>query len=132
MLATAIIAAGLALQPLASTSVIDRISARWPETDQYHGKKLTVANYTVVPGIFVQDSPSFNATGYNTFNDSFGLIDKSENRWKNLTRYITDLNKNADKDTTYKLVYIARHGEGYHNVVRISSPYHKHIADGKG
>lgn len=107
----------LAVQPLVSASVIDRVFPRWADVDQYHGKKLTVSNYTVVPGIFVQDSPTFNSTGYNTFNDSFGLIDKSDDRWSNLTKYIANLNKHADKYTTYKLIYIGRHGEGYHNVV---------------
>lgn len=27
------------------------------------------------------------------------------------------MNQNADEYTTYKLIYIARHGEGYHNLV---------------
>ena len=31
--------------------------------------------------------------------------------------YISQLNKNADEYTTYKVFYIARHGEGYHNQV---------------
>ena len=35
--------------------------------------------------------------------------------------YITDLNRNADESTTYKLIYIARHGEGYHNQARLST-----------
>lgn len=36
--------------------------------------------------------------------------------WLTGRRKITELNKKADKHTTYKVVYIARHGEGYHNV----------------
>lgn len=36
--------------------------------------------------------------------------------------YITELNKNADEYTTDKVVYIARHGEGYHNRASHSSP----------
>ena len=101
----------------------------WPDTDQYGGKKLAgITNYTVVPGIFIQDDPKFNSTGYNLLNDSFGLIDKSPQRWSNLTRwvrrvsgssvlvaartdrhsYITQLNKEADEYTTYKLIYIGQ------------------------
>lgn len=49
-------------------------------------------------------------------NESFGLIDRSPNRWSNLTSYINDLNNRADPLTAYKLFYLARHGEGYHNV----------------
>lgn len=37
-------------------------------------------------------------------------------------RYITQLNKDADEYTTYKVVYIARHGEGYHNQVSWAGP----------
>ena len=33
--------------------------------------------------------------------------------------YITQLNKDADEYTTYKVIYIARHGEGYHNQVSV-------------
>lgn len=69
-----------------ASAVGSDLAARWPDTDQYGGKKLTPTNYTVVPGIFIQDSPTFNATGYNVLNDSFGLIDKSSDRWTNLTQ----------------------------------------------
>lgn len=31
-------------------------------------------------------------------------------------RHIKQLNRKADKYTTYKVIYIARHGQGYHNV----------------
>ena len=61
----------------------------WPDTDQYGGKKLAgITNYTVITDIFIQDSPTFNSTGYNLLNDSFGLIDKSPERWTNLTKWV--------------------------------------------
>ena len=53
--------------------------------DKFFGKALTPTNYTVVPGIFIQDDPSFTGKNYSMLKDSFGLIDKSENRWTNLT-----------------------------------------------
>lgn len=31
--------------------------------------------------------------------------------------HIKKLNEDADEQTTYKVVFIARHGQGYHNVV---------------
>lgn len=72
--------------PLAVSAPAPALLPRWATTDeQYGGKVLTVNNYTVVPNVFIQDSPTFNATGYNTLNDSFGLIDKSAQRWKNFT-----------------------------------------------
>ena len=74
----------LAPPALSSSSLF----ARWSDTDQYHGKTLTPSNYTVITGIFAQDDPKTNATGYSLLNDSFGLIDKSENRWTNLTTWV--------------------------------------------
>ena len=73
-------------------------------------------NYTSLQGIFIQDSASFNSTGYNVLNDSFGLIDKSSSRWTNLTSYLNQLNSQADSQTAYKLIFIARHGQGFHNL----------------
>jgi hypothetical protein len=50
------------------------------------GKALTPSNYTVVRGFFVQSEPDFNATGYDVLSDSFGLMDKSPNRWVTFSR----------------------------------------------
>jgi hypothetical protein len=55
--------------------------------DPFHGKTLTPTNYTVVQGIFIQDDPNFESSGYDLLTDSFGLIDKSTKRWRNLTEY---------------------------------------------
>ena len=42
--------------------------------------------YEVVAGIFIQDDPDFESDGYDSLNDSFGLIDKSPERWTNLAK----------------------------------------------
>ncbi len=73
----------VSLAPKVRTSPLE---GRWSTTDQYNGKTLTPTNYTVIPGVFIQDSPKYNATNYNLLNDSFGLIDKSPERWQNFTR----------------------------------------------
>lgn len=54
-------------------------------------------------------------SNYSMLTDSFGLIDKSTNAWQNLTSYINNLNAQADSQTAYKLMWMARHGEGWHN-----------------
>ncbi|CED82588.1 Predicted phosphoglycerate mutase [Phaffia rhodozyma] len=72
-------------------------------------------NYSVVSDIFIQDSPTFNATDYNALNASFGLIDQSKDRWRNFQKKIHQLNQESDDLTSYKVIYMARHGEGYHN-----------------
>lgn len=63
-----------------------------------------------------QDSPDFNATGYDLLQDSFGLLDKSPSRWSTFRSAVARLNAEADEHTTYKVIYIARHGQGWHNV----------------
>ncbi|RSH93007.1 hypothetical protein EHS25_008455 [Saitozyma podzolica] len=80
------------------------------------GKALTPSNYTVVRGFFVQSEPDFNATDYDVLSDSFGLMDKSPNRWVTFSRHVDSLNEQSDRHTSYKVLFLARHGEGYHNV----------------
>lgn len=76
--------------PLAASSPLDAVAdlAARGKHDKYHGKTLAPSNFTVVPGIFIQDDPKFNATGYDLLSDSFGLIDKSAKRWKNFTKWV--------------------------------------------
>lgn len=62
--------------------------------------------------VFVQSTKGFNGTGYDLHGDSFGLIDKSEDRWTRFRDYVEALNAAAGEDTTYKVIYIARHGQG--------------------
>ncbi|KAI5478262.1 phosphoglycerate mutase family protein [Pseudohyphozyma bogoriensis] len=101
-------------------TVVPRSPAATPGRTKTHKTTATFTptNYTVVPDIFIQDSADFNATGYNAFTDSFGLIDKSANRWHTLTKKVEQLNRESDEYTAYKLMYLARHGEGYHNLAQ--------------
>lgn len=48
--------------------------------------------------------------------DSFGLLDKSEDRWQSFKTRIERLNAESDEHTVYKVLFMARHGEGWHNV----------------
>ena len=81
--------------------------------------------YEVVTGIFQQDD---NATDPNTFdfiNANFGLINRTypsdpktpdskySTQWQRLNKYIKTLNK--EKKTRYSLLFLGRHGEGFHN-----------------
>ncbi|KAF3033148.1 hypothetical protein E8E12_003213 [Didymella heteroderae] len=81
--------------------------------------------YEVVTGIFQQDD---NATDPNTFNfltSNFGLINRTypsdpktpdskySTQWQRLNKYIKTLNK--EKKTRYSLLFLGRHGEGFHN-----------------
>lgn len=51
-----------------------------------------------------------------TLHGSFGLKDIASDRWIKLINEINRLNSSSDDNIAYKLIFIARHGEGVHNV----------------
>lgn len=58
------------------------------QPDQYYGKILTPSNYSVVQGIFAHSEPEFKDDEYDLLKDSFGLIDKSPERWIKFERCV--------------------------------------------
>lgn len=56
--------------------------------DPYGGKTLAPSNVTVITGLFRQDDPDLDPNGYDMLKDSFGLIDKSPDRWKKFTECV--------------------------------------------
>ncbi|KAM0793388.1 hypothetical protein ACM66B_000841 [Microbotryomycetes sp. NB124-2] len=73
-------------------------------------KTFVPTNYTSVDGFFGPagpDSPELSP---------LDLLDRSANRWLNFAHDIGKLNAQADRHTTFKVLYVARHGQGYHNV----------------
>jgi broad specificity phosphatase PhoE len=84
-------------------------------------------NYTVVTGIFQQDSPDTDPSTFNFTETNFGLIERSypsdssypnatrSTQWQRLAHYISTLNKNITSNERYTLFFMGRHGEGYHN-----------------
>ncbi|KAH0840201.1 hypothetical protein J3R83DRAFT_1202 [Lanmaoa asiatica] len=46
----------------------------------------------------------------------FGLIDKRTNRWTTFVAEIKKLNTTAEPGVKFKVFFLGRHGEGYHNV----------------
>ncbi|PSS37959.1 hypothetical protein PHLCEN_2v216 [Hermanssonia centrifuga] len=47
---------------------------------------------------------------------SFGLIDDAPDRWHQFKRRISELNASAAPGVSYKVFFLGRHGQGYHNV----------------
>lgn len=84
-------------------------------------------SYSIVPGIFQQDSKATDASTFNFTASNFGLINrtypgdpscpdhKHATQWQRLTHYISSLNKKAMKSERYRLLFMGRHGEGFHN-----------------
>lgn len=84
-------------------------------------------NYTTVTGYFLQDEPSTNASTFNFMTTNFGLINRTYpadttlhshhnlTQWQRFKHQVTQLNREAPPGTEYKLLYMGRHGDGYHN-----------------
>jgi hypothetical protein len=80
-----------------------------------------------VPGHFVDygELAQNSADGKVTTQPNFGLQDESSysgesitdgTPWENFTAYVTKLNNESPENITYKVLFLSRHGMGYHNV----------------
>ncbi|KAL4901531.1 hypothetical protein BDW74DRAFT_160072 [Aspergillus multicolor] len=85
-------------------------------------------HFSTVPGIFLQDENSTNPDTFDYASSNFGLIQRPypsdpqndtltpSTQWPRLAEYIAHLNTTAPPETTYKLLFLGRHGQGVHNV----------------
>ncbi|KAG8973651.1 hypothetical protein FRC05_008587 [Tulasnella sp. 425] len=74
------------------------------------------ATFETVPGYFVHDEPALDQLALSPPPPRFGLIDSSPGYWTKFKATVKKLNDEAGPSCSYKLVFIGRHGEGYHNV----------------
>ncbi|KAL8714785.1 MAG: hypothetical protein Q9220_001298 [cf. Caloplaca sp. 1 TL-2023] len=84
-------------------------------------------NYTTVTGYFLQDEATTNASTFSFLNTNFGLINRiyatdpaydpnqEKTRWQRFENQVFRLNRESGRDVQYKVLYMGRHGEGYHN-----------------
>jgi hypothetical protein len=89
-------------------------------------------SFEAVPGIFTDFSAACAAdpTLKIATQPSLALIDRtypsddprtsdvSTKPWERLAAYVASLNRDAEKGTSYKVVYLSRHGIGFHNVMQ--------------
>ncbi|KAJ8109318.1 hypothetical protein ONZ43_g6172 [Nemania bipapillata] len=115
----------LALLSLSATS----LAWEWEKSGRWNqaGEHKTTINYTTVGGFFLQDDAATDPKTFDYTTVNYGLINRSyptdrefdryrkKTQWQRFEYYVNTLNKNADKDTQYKVLFMARHGEGYHN-----------------
>jgi len=73
-------------------------------------------NYSTVPGFFIQDDPSTDPIAAGAIPPRFGLIDDSPERWTKFQDELDKLNAQATGGTKYKVLFVGRHGQGYHNL----------------
>ncbi|KAI0467528.1 phosphoglycerate mutase-like protein [Xylaria cf. heliscus] len=98
-------------------------SGQW---DKCH-KHKTGINYTTIGGFFLQDDPATDPKTFDYTTVNYGLLNRSyptdkefdlhgkKTQWQRFEHYVDTLNREADKNTQYKVLFMARHGEGYHN-----------------
>ncbi|KAL8696486.1 MAG: hypothetical protein Q9224_002768 [Gallowayella concinna] len=84
-------------------------------------------NYTTVTGYFLQDEASTNASGFSFMNNNFGLINRTyatdatydpngkKTQWQRFENQVFRFNRGSGRNVQYKLLFMGRHGEGYHN-----------------
>ncbi|USP82282.1 hypothetical protein yc1106_09556 [Curvularia clavata] len=109
---------------LASSILYGLLAAASVVSANRHNRAL---NYTVVTGIFQQDDKATDPSKFNFTASNFGLIDraypsdnscpsgKSSTQWQRLAHYISTLNDKSGRNERYSLVFLGRHGEGFHN-----------------
>ena len=86
-----------------------------------------IFKFEAEPGLFMQSEPSTDPSDFDNAAQNFGLIHRKyptdetngsagTTDWQRFMRYVRHLEATSAKDTTYKLLYLGRHGEGFHNV----------------
>ncbi|KAL8745571.1 MAG: hypothetical protein Q9190_002309 [Brigantiaea leucoxantha] len=90
--------------------------------------KPSYIEYTTITGFFLQDDPATNASTFDYTAVNFGLIDRSydtdseydpnhrKTQWQRFDHQVFRLNRQSGQHIQYKVLYMGRHGEGFHNV----------------
>ncbi|EPS38024.1 hypothetical protein H072_8261 [Dactylellina haptotyla CBS 200.50] len=81
--------------------------------------------FETIPGFFLQDDPSTNPSTFDYTATNFGLINRSyptddedspkKTQWQRFNYYVDQLNHGSGRNIEYRLLFIGRHSEGYHN-----------------
>ncbi|PWN48831.1 hypothetical protein IE53DRAFT_175965 [Violaceomyces palustris] len=76
--------------------------------------KPTKYNFTTVTGFFLYDDANGKPETLPAIAPNFGL--KEGQTWSKVVENVSRLNRESKDGSLYKLIYSARHGEGYHNL----------------
>ncbi|KAL7949314.1 hypothetical protein V8C42DRAFT_341288 [Trichoderma barbatum] len=87
--------------------------------------------YSTVTGFFLQDETTTDPGSFDYANVNFGLLNRTyptdakfdphhkKTQWQRFSNYVDSLNDDCRKTkkdrTTYKVLFMGRHGEGWHN-----------------
>mmetsp|Transcript_4869 Transcript_4869/g.4868 ORF Transcript_4869/g.4868 Transcript_4869/m.4868 type:complete len:311 (-) Transcript_4869:155-1087(-) len=68
--------------------------------------------FEIVPNFFKQSDLGTDETTFDYLREHFGRVDS----WKNVFDNLDKFNEVADSNICYKVFFLARHGQGYHNM----------------
>lgn len=74
---------------------------------------MVPSKYKAIEGLFQQTDKTTNDSTFDIFAEDFGL--KPGITWESIKNDIDRLNR-QDHQSAYKLFFLARHGEGFHNI----------------
>ncbi|RMZ73855.1 phosphoglycerate mutase [Pyrenophora seminiperda CCB06] len=82
--------------------------------------------YTVQKGFFMQSEDETDDGRFDFRKENFGLVSRSyptdseeqeqEQQWKRFEKYVRSLEEGKQAGESYKVLFLGRHGEGWHNV----------------
>ncbi|KAJ6036326.1 phosphoglycerate mutase-like protein [Penicillium herquei] len=87
-------------------------------------------NYTTVTGYFLQDESETDASTFDYTAVNFGLLNRtypadkelkhanSLTQWERFYNQVQKLNDESHGDVEYKVLFLGRHGEGWHNAAQ--------------
>lgn len=77
--------------------------------------------FAPVDGFFKQSLQDTDDMEFNYITDNFGI----RKSWNEITSELEHLNRSSDDNTQYKLLFLARHGQGWHNIASQKYPKHE-------
>jgi len=91
-------------------------------------KSAEYVKYTTITGFFQQDDLATASGSFDYTTHNFGLIDRAydtdqeydpnlkKTQWQRFDYQVFRLNRDSGRKVQYKVLFMGRHGEGYHNV----------------
>ncbi|KAK6462396.1 phosphoglycerate mutase [Scheffersomyces coipomensis] len=80
--------------------------------DQFNSTLNEYWTFEVVPNVFKQSLSNTDETTFDYLKDNFGIL----KGWDEIIDHLKELNSKASSHETYKLLFLSRHGQGYHNL----------------
>ncbi|KAF2787375.1 phosphoglycerate mutase-like protein [Melanomma pulvis-pyrius CBS 109.77] len=83
--------------------------------------------YDTIKGYFMQSEDDTDSSKFDFRKQNFGLIDReygteeagvdeAKLHWQSFEKYVESLNEKSEEGVQYKVLFLGRHGQGWHNV----------------